>query len=231
MFRGRFLSRSCGALDQPSSQTELRKLNFSLEELHLQSPERKQPYSSEMVSSSTPDESEEIGNRAQPSSSVSVEYDEVPVDDLPPSTQRMKPPVPPKPLPLLSLKGFDAGFSRKEVHTSTSKSNSSPEVPRISKSLIYRPAKKVHSGKTPNLETLVEEKLCSDSIDLTEEPYSDKHGRYGVPFSLVQRYSEDLDKPLGDIAIVMDQTRVHQLLKQHRIAIPLRSLSEICVIP
>uniref|UniRef100_A0A8C1S1W5 SAM and SH3 domain containing 1b n=1 Tax=Cyprinus carpio TaxID=7962 RepID=A0A8C1S1W5_CYPCA len=221
MFRGRFLSRSCGALDQPSTQTELRKLNFSLEELHLQSPERKQPYSSEMVSSSTPDESEEIGNRAQPSSSVSVEYDEVPVDDLPPSTQRMKPPVPPKPLPLLSLKGFDAGFSRKEVLTSASKSNSSPEVPRISKSLIYRPAKKVHSGKTPNLETLVEEKLCSDSIDLTEEPYSDKHGRYGVPFSLVQRYSEDLDKPLGDIAIVMDQTRVHQLLKQHRIAVSL----------
>ncbi|KAF4101928.1 hypothetical protein G5714_016728 [Onychostoma macrolepis] len=245
MFRGRFLSRSCGTLDQPSTQTELRKLCFSVEELHLRSPERKQPDSSEMVSNSTeenpgegqenlltPDESEEIGNGAQSSSSVSVvEYDEVPADDLPPSTQRMKPPVPPKPLPLPSLKGFDAGFGRKDVHTSTTKSNSCPEVPRISKSLIYRPAKKVHSGKTPYLETVVKEKLCSDGIDLTEEPYSDKHGRYGVPFSLVQRYSEDLDKPLGDIAIVMDQTRVHQLLKQHRIAIPLRSLSEICVIP
>uniref|UniRef100_A0A673LEC4 SAM and SH3 domain containing 1b n=2 Tax=Sinocyclocheilus rhinocerous TaxID=307959 RepID=A0A673LEC4_9TELE len=231
MFRRRFLSRSCGALDQPSTQTELRKLYFSVEELHLQSPERKQPNSTEETLL-TPDESEETGDRAQPSSSVSVvEYEEVPVDDLPPSTQRMKPPVPPKPLPLPSLKGFDAGFSRKEVHTSASKSNSCPEVPRISKSFIYRPAKKVHSGKTPNLETLVEEKLCSDGIDLTEEPYSDKHGRYGVPFSLVQRYSEDLDKPLGDIAIVMDQTRVRQLLKQHRIAIPLRSLSEICVIP
>lgn len=48
-----------------------------------------------------------------------------------------------------------------------------------------------------------------------------QHGRYGVPFSLVQRYSEDLDKPLGDIAVVMDQTRVHQLLKQHRIAVSL----------
>lgn len=188
MFRGRFLSRSCGSLDQPSTQTELRKLYFSVEELHLQSPERKQPDSLEMVSNSTeknpgegqenlltPDESEEIGNRAWPSSSVSVvEYDEVPADDLPPRTQRMKPPVPPKPLPLPSLKGFDAGFGRKEVHTSTSKSNPCLEVPRISKSLIYRPAKKVHSEKTPYLETLVEEKLCSDGIDLTEEPYSDK---------------------------------------------------------
>ncbi|XP_026085880.1 SAM and SH3 domain-containing protein 1 isoform X2 [Carassius auratus] len=246
MFRGRFLSRSCGALDQLSSQTELRKLYFSLEELHLhQSPVRKQPYSLEMLSNSmeespsqgqknllTADEPEETGNRAQLSSSVSeVEYDVVPVDDLPPSTQRMKPPVPPKPLPLLSMKSIDAGFGRKEFSTSTSKSNSGTEIPRISKSLIYRPAKKVISGKTANLETLVEEKLCSDDIDLTEEPYSDKHGRYGVPFSLVQRYSEDLDKPLGDIAIVMDQTRVQQLLKQHRIAIPLRGLSEICVTP
>ncbi|XP_059375856.1 SAM and SH3 domain-containing protein 1-like isoform X2 [Carassius carassius] len=228
VLRGRFLSRSCGALDQPATQTELRKLYFSLEELHLQSPERKQPYDSTEENLLTTGESKEIGNRAQPSS---VEYDEVPVDDVPPSTQRMKPPVPPKPLPLLASKGFDAGFSRKEVHTSVSESNSYPEVHRISKSLIYRPAKKVNSGKTPSLETLVEEKLCSDGIDLTEEPYSDKHGRYGVPFSLLQRYSEDLDKPLGDIAIVMDQTRVHQLLKQHRIAIPLRSLSEICVIP
>ncbi len=48
-----------------------------------------------------------------------------------------------------------------------------------------------------------------------------QHGRYGVPFSLVQRYSEDLDKPLGDIAVVMDQTRVQQLLKQHRTAVSL----------
>ncbi|KAI2654125.1 SAM and SH3 domain-containing protein 1 [Labeo rohita] len=241
MFRGRFLSRSCGALDHPSTQTELRKLYFSVEELRLhQSPEgMQQPLENirpapEIVSESieespsqgqenllTSDESEEIGNRAQPCSSVSVvEYDQVPEDDDHlPSAQRMKPPVPPKPLPPPLLKIRDAGIERKEVCTSTSKSNTGPEVPRISKSLIYRPTKKVHSGKTANLETLVEEKLSSDGIDLTEEPYSDK------------RYSEDLDKPLGDIAIVIDQTRVQQLLKQHRIAIPLRGLSEICVIP
>ncbi len=173
MFRGRFLSRSCDALDQ----TELRKHYFSsVEELHLRCPERKQPDGSETVSSSTeenlltPDESGETGHVSV------VEYDEVHADDLPPSTQRMKPPVPPKPLPLPTSKSFDAGFRRKEVHTS-------PEVPRISKSLIYRPAKKVHSGKTPCLETLVEEKLCSDGIDLTEKPYSDK---VYLPFILIE---------------------------------------------
>ncbi|KAL0169614.1 hypothetical protein M9458_034210, partial [Cirrhinus mrigala] len=188
--------RSCGALDQPSTQTELKKLYFSVEELHLhQSPERKQQslenirpvpeIVSEIIEESpsqgqenllTSDESEEIGNRAQPCSSVSVvEYDQVPVDnDHLPSAQRMKPPIPPKPLPLPLLKIRDTGVERKEVSTSTSKSNTVPEVPRISMSLIYRPAKKVHSGKTANLETLVEEKLSSDGIDLTEEPYSDK---------------------------------------------------------
>ncbi|XP_067223625.1 SAM and SH3 domain-containing protein 1 isoform X3 [Chanodichthys erythropterus] len=232
-------SRSCGALDHQSTRTELLKRYFSAEEIHLlQSPERKLLSDSTEENSSQvqenllqSDESDEIVYGAQPSSNVSVvEYEEVPVEDLPPSTQRMKPPIPPKPLPLPLLKSRDTGIGRKEVSASTSsKSNSGPEIPR--KSLIYRPAKKVHSGKMANLETLVEEKLCFDGIDLTDEPYSDKHGRYGVPFSLVQRYSEDLDKPLGDIAILIDQTRVQQLLKQHRIAIPLRGLSEICVIP
>ncbi|XP_051725347.1 SAM and SH3 domain-containing protein 1 isoform X2 [Ctenopharyngodon idella] len=241
MLGGKSLSRSCGALDHQYTQTELVKHYFSAEELHLlQSPERKLLSDSTEENSSQvqenllqSDESEGIVYGAQPSSNVSVvEYEEVPVEDLPPSTQRRKPPIPPKPLPMPLLKSRDTGVGRKEVSTSTSsKSNSGPEIPRISKSLIYRPAKKVLSGKMANLETLVEEKLRSDGIDLTDEPYSDKHGRYGVPFSLVQRYSEDLDKPLGDIAILIDQTRVQQLLKQHRMAIPLRGLSEICVIP
>ncbi|XP_056111987.1 SAM and SH3 domain-containing protein 1 isoform X1 [Rhinichthys klamathensis goyatoka] len=230
---GKPLSRSCGALDHQSSPTELLKRYFSVEELHLhiQSSDGTEENSSQGQENV---ESEEIGHGAQPSSSVSVvKYEEVPVvDDRPPSTQRTKPPIPPKPLPLALLKSRDTGVGRNEVSTSTSsKTNSGQEVPRNSKSLIYRPAKKVHSGKMANLETLVEEKLCSDGIDLTDEPYSDKHGRYGVPFSLIQRYSEDLDKPLGDIAILIDQTRVQRLLKQHRIAIPLRGLSEICVIP
>lgn len=184
MLGGKSLSRSCGALDHQSTQTELVKHYFSAEELHLlQSPERKLLSDSTEENSSQvqenllqSDESEEIVYGAQPSSNVSVvEYEEVPVEDLPPSTQRRKPPIPPKPLPMPLLKSRDTGVGRKEVSTSTSsKSNSGPEIPRISKSLIYRPAKKVLSGKMANLETLVEEKLRSDGIDLTDEPYSDK---------------------------------------------------------
>ncbi|XP_072545416.1 SAM and SH3 domain-containing protein 1 isoform X2 [Salminus brasiliensis] len=127
-------------------------------------------------------------------------------------THLMKPPVPPKPLP------FPKG-----------KETSPDTAPWSSKPFIHRLGKKAQHSKTANLESLVEEKLSLDGIDLTEEPYSDKHGRYGVPFSLVQRYSEDLDKPLSDIATVLDETRVQLLRKQHRMAIPLRGLSEICV--
>lgn len=166
ILRGKPLSRSCGALDHQSSPSELLKRYFSVEELHLhrKSTEENSSQVQENV------ESEEIVYEAQPSSSVSVvEYEEVPVDDRPPSTQRMKPPIPPKPLPLPLLKSRDTGVGR-----TSSKTDSGQEVPRNSKSLIYRPAKKVHSGKMANLETLVEEKLCSDGIDLTDEPYSDK---------------------------------------------------------
>lgn len=160
---GKPLSRSCGALDHQSSPSELLKSYFSVEELHLHrtSTEDNSSQVQEKV------ESEEIAYEAQASSSVSVvEYEEVPVDDRPPITQRVKPPIPPKPLPPPLLKSRDTSTS--------SKTDSGQEVPRISKSLIYRPAKKVHSGKMANLETLVEEKLCSDGIDLTDEPYSDK---------------------------------------------------------
>ncbi|XP_052009614.1 SAM and SH3 domain-containing protein 1-like isoform X2 [Xyrauchen texanus] len=258
VLKGRPLSGSCGALDRLLTRTELWKRCFSAGELHLQqNPERLQPCSADDLRN-TPEipsqasgqenpvalnESQEHGIDAQLSSASNIleeDYEEVSVDveglleDLSLCTQRIKPPVPPKPLPLQLLKSRDTGISSTDVFINTTKpekSISGFEVKRTSNPLIYRPAKKAQTAKIANLETLVEEKLCSDSIDLTEEPYSDKHGHYGVPFSLVQRYSEALDKPLGDIAILIDRTRVQQLLKQHRIAIPLRGLSEICVIP
>ncbi|XP_026866995.2 SAM and SH3 domain-containing protein 1 isoform X2 [Electrophorus electricus] len=153
-------------------------------------------------------------------------------EDPPQCTQRIKPPVPPKPLPLPFVKDKEVGPDNRDVSPGTSLpqlSDATPNIPRFSKPFIHRLGKKVPYGKTVSLESVVEEKLSSDGIDLTEEPYSDKLGRYGVPFSLIQRYSEDLDKPLGDIATVMDHTRIQQLRKQHRMAIPLRGLSEICV--
>ncbi|NXN18163.1 SASH1 protein, partial [Indicator maculatus] len=88
--------------------------------------------------------------------------------------------------------------------------------------------RKVSCSRGMDLEVLIENKLQSEDIDLTEEPYSDKHGRCGIPEALVQRYSEDLDQPEKDVATNMDQIRVKQLRKQHRMAIPSGGLTEIC---
>ncbi|XP_069708244.1 SAM and SH3 domain-containing protein 1-like isoform X8 [Phaenicophaeus curvirostris] len=89
-------------------------------------------------------------------------------------------------------------------------------------------SRKVSCSRGIDLEMVIENKLQSEDIDLTEEPYSDKHGRCGIPEALVQRYSEDLDQPEKDIATNMDQVRVKQLRKQHRMAIPSGGLTEIC---
>ncbi|KAM4712721.1 SAM and SH3 domain-containing protein 1a isoform 6-T6 [Anableps anableps] len=84
-----------------------------------------------------------------------------------------------------------------------------------------------HTKMTPDLQTLLEQRLQSESIDLTEEPYSDKHGRCGIPQALIQRYSEDLEQPAKDVASSMDQLRVKELRKQHRMAIPSGGLMEM----
>ncbi|XP_042306621.1 SAM and SH3 domain-containing protein 1-like isoform X3 [Sceloporus undulatus] len=88
--------------------------------------------------------------------------------------------------------------------------------------------RKTSCNRGLDLEILIENKLHSEDIDLTEDPYSDKHGRCGIPELLVQRYSEDLDQPKKDVATNMDQIRVKQLRKQHRMAIPSGGLTEIC---
>ncbi|XP_077632308.1 SAM and SH3 domain-containing protein 1 isoform X2 [Crocuta crocuta] len=88
--------------------------------------------------------------------------------------------------------------------------------------------RKVSCARGVDLEVLTENKLRAEGIDLTEEPYSDKHGRCGIPEALVQRYAEDLDQPERDVATNMDQIRVKLLRKQHRMAIPSGGLTEIC---
>ncbi|XP_026196688.1 SAM and SH3 domain-containing protein 1a isoform X5 [Anabas testudineus] len=84
------------------------------------------------------------------------------------------------------------------------------------------------SKMSSDLLTLLEQRLEAERIDLTEEPYSDKHGRCGIPQPLVQRYSEDLEQPVKDVATTMDQLRVKELRKQHRMAIPSGGLTEMC---
>ncbi|XP_058881140.1 SAM and SH3 domain-containing protein 1a isoform X3 [Acipenser ruthenus] len=88
--------------------------------------------------------------------------------------------------------------------------------------------RKIPHTRVADLEMLLEERLESEGIDLTEEPYSDKHGRCGIPESLVQRYAEDLEQPVNNVASNMDRVRVKQLRKQHRMAIPSGGLTEIC---
>ncbi|XP_053366007.1 SAM and SH3 domain-containing protein 1 isoform X1 [Clarias gariepinus] len=189
------------------------------------------------------DESEEQGTGDELTSvdsSTDVENEEVPVDsaetspsDPPLKPHRIKPPVPPKPFPLPFVNDKESTNPDKKHAFQSSlvlhKADTTSGIPKSSKPFIHRLGKKVQHARSINLELLVEEKLSLDGIDLTEEPYSDKHGRYRVPFSLIQRYSEDLEKPLGDIATVIDQTRVQLLCKQHRMAIPLKGLSEICI--
>ncbi|XP_069557926.1 SAM and SH3 domain-containing protein 1a isoform X5 [Brachyistius frenatus] len=85
-----------------------------------------------------------------------------------------------------------------------------------------------HNKMSPDLLTLLEQRLQAEGIDLTEEPYSDKHGRCAIPQPLVQRYSEDLAQPVKDMASTMDQLRVKELRKQHRMAIPSGGLTEMC---
>ncbi|KAI1895724.1 hypothetical protein AGOR_G00109190 [Albula goreensis] len=80
-------------------------------------------------------------------------------------------------------------------------------------------------SKMINLELVLEDKLESEGIDLTKEPYSDKYGRYGIPQALVERYSMDLDQDVKGVASSMDQVRVRRLQKQHRMAIPLGGLA------
>ncbi|XP_016015620.2 SAM and SH3 domain-containing protein 1 isoform X4 [Rousettus aegyptiacus] len=89
-------------------------------------------------------------------------------------------------------------------------------------------SRKISCTRGVNLEMLTEDKLRAEGIDLTEEPYSDKHGRCGIPEALVQRYAEDLGQPERDVASNMDQIRVKLLRKQHRMAIPSGGLTEIC---
>ncbi|XP_007252037.3 SAM and SH3 domain-containing protein 1 isoform X3 [Astyanax mexicanus] len=242
LLRAKHLSHSCDALVGLSAPQGLWKRCLSLDDLlqdrilHTKYPEDLRPADSgtcdgavqrqspaeihgltktESTDLGADDELPAISPSVNPiTAEVEAHEDTAVAENAPLYTHHIKPPVPPKPLPLPFTKGKET----------------SPDVaPWSSKLFMQRLGKKPQHSKAADLESLVEEKLSLDGIDLTEEPFSDKHGRYGVPLSLVQRYSEDLDRPLSDIATVLDEIRVQQLRKQHRMAIPLKGLSEICV--
>ncbi|XP_069831151.1 SAM and SH3 domain-containing protein 1 isoform X2 [Dendropsophus ebraccatus] len=89
-------------------------------------------------------------------------------------------------------------------------------------------ARKIACVRGMDQEVLIESKLLAEEIDLTEEPYSDKHGRCGIPEALIERYAEDLGQLVKEVAACMDEIRVRHLRKQHRMAIPSGGLTEIC---
>ncbi|XP_051868405.1 SAM and SH3 domain-containing protein 1a isoform X2 [Pristis pectinata] len=93
-------------------------------------------------------------------------------------------------------------------------------TPQLRVKLCPASERKTPRMREAELETLIESKLESETIDLTEKPYSDKHGRCGIPMALIQRYSEDLQHSAEQVAVAMDLVRVKQLRKQHRMAIP-----------
>ncbi|NWZ93978.1 SASH1 protein, partial [Nesospiza acunhae] len=93
-------------------------------------------------------------------------------------------------------------------------------------------ARKVSCGRGMDLEMVIENKLQSEDIDLTEEPYSDKvSGNHCSGFILLAFQGivcRSLYLSFFDVATNMDQIRVKQLRKQHRMAIPSGGLTEIC---
>ncbi|XP_043552401.1 SAM and SH3 domain-containing protein 1a isoform X2 [Chiloscyllium plagiosum] len=92
--------------------------------------------------------------------------------------------------------------------------------PQLGLKTFTVPGRKASWMREVELEMLIENKLESEAIDLTEQPYSDKHGRCGIPTVLVQRYAEELGHAAEHVAATMELVRVRQLRKQHRMAIP-----------
>lgn len=71
-----------------------------------------------------------------------------------------------------------------------------------------------------SLGEMVERKLYVERIDLTQEPYSDHSGCWGVPVNLVDRYVEELHRSHAELAGIMDKLRVRRLKQAQRQAVP-----------
>lgn len=70
-----------------------------------------------------------------------------------------------------------------------------------------------------SLSEMVERKLHIESIDLTQEPYSDDAGCWGVPINLVDRYAEELRRSHQELAGIIDRIRARKLKEAGRQAV------------
>ncbi|GFY57742.1 SAM and SH3 domain-containing protein 1 [Trichonephila inaurata madagascariensis] len=84
---------------------------------------------------------------------------------------------------------------------------------------------------SPTLISKVNKKLVAEKIYLHEEPYTDKTGFCGIPPALVQRYAEELQHSIVDVADALDQIRITSLQQQGRRGVPNDFLSDSCIVP
>ena len=62
-----------------------------------------------------------------------------------------------------------------------------------------------------SLGEMIERKLHIENIDLTQEPYTDRDGCWGVPVNLLDRYAEELHRPHEELAGILERIRVRKL--------------------
>ncbi|GIY06420.1 hypothetical protein CEXT_150591 [Caerostris extrusa] len=77
----------------------------------------------------------------------------------------------------------------------------------------------------------VTKKLLDEQIDLCAEPYTDKTGFCGIPPALVQRYADELQQDIFDVAEAMDRERIRALQRRGRPAVPNDFLADSCCEP
>nr|XP_054753185.1 uncharacterized protein LOC129258957 isoform X4 [Lytechinus pictus] len=81
------------------------------------------------------------------------------------------------------------------------------------------PLKKMQTGlgmHSQSLEKLLDAKLMADGIDIRQEPYSDKMGFCGIPAALIQRYAEEVQMRVPDVAVCLEALRVKFLIAEGR---------------
>ncbi|XP_055939522.1 uncharacterized protein LOC129969127 isoform X2 [Argiope bruennichi] len=81
------------------------------------------------------------------------------------------------------------------------------------------------------LDDFVAKKLQDEQIDLCLEPYTDKTGFCGIPPALVQRYADELQQDIFDVAEALDRERVRALQRRGRPAVPNDFLADSCCEP
>ncbi|KFM76682.1 SAM and SH3 domain-containing protein 1, partial [Stegodyphus mimosarum] len=90
----------------------------------------------------------------------------------------------------------------------------------------------LHCPSQPfTLGDFIAKKLQEEQIDLCAEPYTDKTGFCGIPPALVQRYADELQQDIFDVAEALDRERVHALQMRGRPAVPNDFLADSCCEP